>query len=285
MISRTPASRYAVIGNPVAHSRSPDIHARFAAQTGISMVYGTICAPLDGFEQEVRRFFDDGGSGLNVTVPFKLAAHALTENHLSDRARRAGAVNTLWSQDGALHGCNTDGVGLVADLIRLVGPLQGSRVLLVGAGGAARGVIQPLLQAECDHILLVNRTADRAVALVQSWHDDPAAWRLTAGGLADAAQSHAWDIVINATASSLDDIAPALPAHLYASGALAYDMMYGRAPTAFMRQAMQDGAAHTADGLGMLVGQAAESFRIWHGVTPDVPPVLAALRATLQGSQ
>jgi shikimate dehydrogenase len=283
MISRASTSRYAVIGNPVSHSRSPDIHARFAAQTGISLVYGTLCAPLDGFDAEVRRFFDEGGSGLNVTVPFKLQAHALAQAHLSERARRAAAVNTLWLEGGALHGCNTDGVGLAADLIRLAGSLHGSRVLLVGAGGAARGVIQPLLEAGCERILIVNRTADRAHALVKSWQDDPAAQRLAAGGLGCAGATLRWDIVINATAGSLDDVAPDLPTNLYAPGALAYDMMYGPAPTAFMRQAMQDGAAQTADGLGMLVGQAAESFRIWHGVRPDVPPVLAALRATLEG--
>jgi shikimate dehydrogenase len=285
MISPTPASRYAVIGNPVSHSRSPDIHSRFALQTGISLVYNTLCAPLDGFDAAVRRFFDEGGSGLNVTVPFKLQAHALAKSHLSERARRAAAVNTLWLEDGALQGCNTDGIGLVADLKRLAGALDGSRVLLVGAGGASRGVIQPLLEAGCEHILIVNRTPDRAAALVQSWQGDPDAQRLTAGSLADAATGQPWNIVINATASSLDNLAPELPPGLYAPGALAYDMMYGPAPTAFMHQALRDGAAQTADGLGMLVGQAAESFRIWHGVRPDVPPVLEALRASLEGGR
>jgi shikimate dehydrogenase len=277
--------RYAVIGNPVAHSRSPDIHARFGQQTGVALEYGALCAPLDGFAGAVAEFFDGGGRGLNVTVPFKLEAHALARAHLSPRARRAAAVNTLWRAAGALQGCNTDGVGLVSDLVRLRGPLAGARVLLVGAGGAARGVIEPLLAAGCDRLRIVNRTAARAQDLVQSWQDDPAAQRLSAGSLTDAAQPQGWDIVVNATASGLSDAAPDLPQGLYAQGALAYDMMYGARPTAFMRQAAAHGATATADGLGMLVGQAAESFFLWHGVRPDTVPVLGALRASLQGQQ
>ncbi|AOB33352.1 shikimate dehydrogenase [Bordetella sp. H567] len=275
--------RYAVIGNPVAHSRSPRIHALFGEQTGIVLEYGLLPAPPDGFAAAVRGFFDSQGRGLNVTVPFKEQAWSLAAPHLSDRARLAGAVNTLWMRDGVLHGCNTDGVGLVADLRRLGAELAGARVLMAGAGGAARGVLQPLAEAGCARIHIVNRTPERAHALAAEWlrATGAASPAVSAGGLSEAHKGGPWDVVINATASSLGDAAPDLPAGLYADGALAYDMMYGAQPTPFMRQAEADGAAATADGLGMLVGQAAESFFIWHGVRPDAEPVLAALRREL----
>ncbi|ARP87969.1 shikimate dehydrogenase [Bordetella genomosp. 9] len=275
--------RYAVIGNPVSHSRSPRIHALFGQQTGIALAYELLPAPVDAFEATVRGFFTGGGKGLNVTVPFKQEAHALAAAHLSPRAQLAGAVNTLWLQDGALHGCNTDGVGLVADLVRLGADLNGARVLIVGAGGAARGVLQPLAEAGCARIHIVNRTAERAQALAAEWLRATGAPSPTvsAGGLGDALKGGPWEVVVNATASSLADAAPDLPAGLYAEGALAYDMMYGPQPTPFMRQAATDGAALAADGLGMLVGQAAESFFIWHGVRPDPEPVLAMLRQEL----
>ncbi|WP_454692044.1 shikimate dehydrogenase [Achromobacter aloeverae] len=275
--------RYAVIGNPVAHSRSPQIHALFARQTGIDLEYGLLPAPLDGFAAAVRDFFAQGGRGLNVTVPFKREAWQLAEASLSERARLAGAVNTLWQRDGALHGCNTDGVGLVQDLRRLGADLQGARLLLLGAGGAARGVLQPLAQAGCARLHIVNRTAERARELASDWLRASGATHpaVSAGGLDEAALGGPWDVVVNATSSSLADAPPELAAGLYAPGALAYDMMYGAQPTAFMRQAAADGAAHCADGLGMLVGQAAESFYIWHGVRPDPEPVLQALRAAL----
>jgi shikimate dehydrogenase len=278
-----PPGRYAVIGNPVAHSRSPRIHALFAEQTGIALEYGLLPAPPDGFEAAARGFFAGGGSGLNVTVPFKQEAWKLASPRLSDRARLAGAVNTLWMRDGVLHGCNTDGVGLVADLRRLGADLTGARVLLVGAGGAARGVLQPLAEAGCARLHIVNRTADRAHALAAEWlrATGAASPAVSAGGLADAHKGGPWDVVINATSSSLGDAAPELPDGLYAEGALAYDMMYGAHATPFMRQAEADGAALAADGLGMLVGQAAESFFIWHGMRPDAEPVLAVLRQEL----
>jgi shikimate dehydrogenase len=255
----------------------------FGEQTGIALEYGLLPAPLDGFETTVRGFFAGGGRGLNVTVPFKQEAWSLASPRLSERARLAGAVNTLWMRDGALHGCNTDGVGLVADLRRLGADLTGARVLLAGAGGAARGVLQPLAQAGCARIHIVNRTAERAHTLAAEWlrATGAASPAVSAGGLGDAAKGGPWDVVINATASSLSDAAPDLPAGLYAEGALAYDMMYGAQATPFMRQAHADGAAATADGLGMLVGQAAESFFIWHGRRPDAEPVLAALRREL----
>ena len=273
-------ARFAVIGHPVKHSRSPSIHQQFAMQTRIALTYERLEAPLDGFRQTVDQFFTHGGRGLNVTVPFKLEAWELARHHLSTRARQAQAVNTLWMHHGALHGCNTDGVGLVADLKRLGVRLEGARILMIGAGGAARGVLGPLLETGCRQLHVVNRTADRAHALLSEWHAaDPSTLPiLTAGSLAEAVNPAGWDIVVNASASSLGGEAPALPAGLYAPGALAYDMMYGALPTAFMMQAQADGASQLSDGLGMLVGQAAESFFLWHGARPDVEPVLTSLR-------
>ncbi|MYZ42724.1 shikimate dehydrogenase [Schauerella aestuarii] len=270
-------ARFAVIGHPVTHSRSPDIHAAFAAQTGIALSYDRRDAPEDAFVPSATAFFEAGGTGLNVTVPFKHEAFALAGSRLSERAQRAGAVNTLWMEADGVHGCNTDGIGLVADLRRLGRQLEGKRILMVGAGGAARGVLHPLLATGCAALHVANRTPARAQALAAL--DDSG--RVTAGDLASAAQPEGWDIVINASASSLGDAPPDLPAGLYAPGALAYDMMYGAQPTPFMRQATADGAHAAADGLGMLVGQAAESFFIWHGIRPDPAPVLDALRRSL----
>lgn len=275
--------RFAVIGHPVKHSRSPSIHQQFAAQTHIALTYERLEAPLDAFKHTVNQFFSAGGRGLNVTVPFKLEAWELAREHLSTRARQAQAVNTLWMRDGALHGCNTDGVGLVSDLKRLGVRCEGARILMVGAGGAARGVLGPLLETGCKQLHVVNRTVARAQALVSEWHaSEPSMQKvLSAGSLADTAVPERWDIVVNASASSLGGEAPALPAGLYAPGAWAYDMMYAAKPTAFMLQAKADGATHLSDGLGMLVGQAAESFYLWHGLRPDVTPVLTSLRAEL----
>lgn len=277
---------FAVIGNPVKHSRSPSIHQLFAQQTGISLEYDRIEAPVDQFEPTVRDFFMQGGAGLNVTVPFKQQAWALASAHLSARARLAQAVNTLWINNDALHGCNTDGVGLVSDLESLGVAFKQARVLIIGAGGAARGVMGPILETECQHLRIVNRTATRAMELVHAYHQSyPDTQRkISAGGLADAAFKGGWDIVINASSSSLGDTAPEVPAGLYAPGALAYDMMYGARPTHFMLQAKADGADRTSDGLGMLVGQAAESFYIWHGIKPDIKPVLQSIRTELAAS-
>ncbi|MGH8815584.1 MAG: shikimate dehydrogenase [Achromobacter pestifer] len=283
MTEASPLARYAVIGNPIAHSRSPQIHALFSQQTGKPLRYERLLAPVDGFADAVAAFVAEGGLGLNVTVPFKLDAYALASGRLSARARLAGAVNTLSWRDGVWHGCNTDGVGLVSDLLRLGVRLTGASVLLVGAGGAARGVLQPLAEAGCARIHVVNRTAAKALELADAWRGTGVSpqTRVTAGGLADAALPGGWNLVVNATASSLQDAAPDLPAGLYADGAAGYDMMYAAQPTAFMKQAQGDGATLTADGLGMLVGQAAESFFIWHGVRPDPAPVLTALREAL----
>ena len=275
--------RFAVIGHPIKHSRSPSIHQQFAAQLHIALTYERLEAPLDAFVHTVTQFFSSGGRGLNVTVPFKLEAWELARAHLSPRARHAQAVNTLWMQNGALHGCNTDGVGLVTDLTRLGVRCEGARILMIGAGGAARGVLGPLLETGCQQLRVINRTVDRAQALVSEWHaTEPSTQKtLSAGSLTDPVPPEKWDVVVNASASSLAGEAPALPAGLYAPGAWAYDMMYAAQPTPFMSQANADGAAHLSDGLGMLVGQAAESFYLWHGKRPDVAPVLASLRAEL----
>ncbi len=274
--------RYAVIGHPIEHSRSPAIHKAFAQQTGISLEYGRILAPLDGFAATVQAFFNEGGRGLNVTVPFKEQAYQLAQGHLSPRAQMAGAVNTLWISDGRVLGCNTDGVGLLSDLRRLGHDPAGRRVLLVGAGGAARGTLLPLLESGCAHLRVVNRSPERAFALIAATISRLPQYsgRLSGGALDDS--DSAWDIVINATSGSLTGEAPAVPlAALFADGALAYDMVYGAQPTPFMAQAAAAGAAQCADGLGMLVGQAAASFEIWHGVQPDIDAVLIALRNDL----
>lgn len=272
---------YAVVGNPIAHSKSPWIHAAFARQTGQALVYQTLLAPLDGFEQSVTAFRIGGGRGLNVTVPFKLEAFALA-NHHTPRAEAAGAVNTLaFGPDGIL-GDNTDGAGLVRDLsFNLHCPLVGRRILLLGAGGATRGVLLPLLTSLPASLTIANRTASKAIALAERFIPHAGRARVDGCGFEELA-GRRFDLVINATAASLSGELPPLPPGLYAEGALAYDMMYGRGQTPFLRAALADGAARVADGLGMLVEQAAESFALWRGVRPDSAPVLAELRRLVE---
>lgn len=269
--------RCAVVGNPIAHSRSPEIHHLFAAQFTLPLEYGKMLADNNDFSDHVRGFFAQGGKGLNITVPFKEKAFAMAEQ-LSPSAQAAGAVNTLWMADGKLHGCNTDGTGLVLDLRRLGFDPKGKRILLIGAGGAAKGVLLPLLTAEATLVHIVNRTAAKAEALATQHPTYKNT--LSAGGL--EAISGTWDIVINATSSSLEQKNPlpetAQKALQFSSHSLAYDMVYGSEPTVFMRDARAQGASHRADGLGMLVGQAAQSFAIWHGHSPDTEPVLKVLR-------
>lgn len=277
-----PLKRYAVIGNPIEHSRSPFIHELFARQTGLAITYEKIKAPLDRFETTVREFFAQGGQGLNVTVPFKEEAFALANPNLTPRARLAAAVNTLWMDKGNLHGCNTDGVGLLNDLLRLGHSPKDKEILLIGAGGAARGVVFPLLEAGCAHLRIINRSPERALTLHRHLVEQlpELSPRLSCGSLADAGGP--WDMVINATSSSLGQAAPDLPGNLYKPVSLAYDMVYGGQATPFMRQAAEQGAQTVADGLGMLVGQAAASFAIWHDATPDMEAVLTALRQQLR---
>ena len=273
--------RYAVIGHPIAHSKSPQIHAAFARQTRQELSYEALLAPLDRFAQTVADFRAHGGRGLNVTVPFKLEAFALAERHTA-RAQAAGAVNTLaFGADGIL-GDNTDGAGLVRDLsANLNLELAGRRILLLGAGGATRGALLPLIDSRPARLTIANRTVAKAEALAALFAAHAGDTALDACGF-DALAGRCFDLVINATAASLADELPPLPPGLYAEGALAYDMMYARAPTRFMRAALADGAARVADGLGMLVEQAAESFTLWRGVRPDSAPVLAELRRQLE---
>ena len=269
--------RYAVIGNPIAHSKSPQIHAAFARQTGQELSYEALLAPVDGFAQTVADFRAHGGRGLNVTVPFKLEAFALAERHTA-RAQAAGAVNTLAFDADGILGDNTDGAGLVRDLsANLDFALAGRRILLLGAGGATRGVLLPLLDSRPARLTIANRTVAKAEALSTLFAARAGDCVLDACGF-DALAGRRFDLVINATAASLANELPPLPPGLYAEGALAYDMMYGRGQTPFLRAALADGAARVADGLGMLVEQAAESFTLWRGVRPDSAPVLAALR-------
>ena len=263
--------QYAVVGNPIAHSKSPLIHAEFARQTGQDMAYERLLAPLDGFAETVDNFRQSGGMGLNVTVPFKEEAFRYARSKTA-RAEAAGAVNTLKFDNGEILGDNTDGAGLVRDLTaNLKQTLSGKRILLMGAGGAARGTIAPLLAEQPAALVLANRTLEKAQQLVELFGGKigAVAYEVLAG--------ERFDIVVNATAASLKGELPPLPNELFNPGALAYDMMYG-AETPFMAWARAHGAAQIADGLGMLVEQAAESFFLWRGVRPDSGPVIRLLR-------
>lgn len=266
---------YAVMGHPVVHSKSPRIHALFAAQTGQRVQYLAIQVDPGGFEQAVSSFVANGGRGLNVTVPFKTNAWELVDER-SERAEPAGAVNTIAVRTGGkLYGDNTDGAGLINDITgNLGGVIAGQRVLLLGAGGAARGVLQPLLAQRPAQLVIANRTADRAAALAQAF----ARFGSLRGGGYDALEGQAFDLVINATSASLQGDVPPLPEGVLAPQAWCYDMMYGPRPTPFMAWAQNRGAARISDGLGMLVEQAAESFALWRGVRPQTAAVVAALR-------
>lgn len=267
--------RYAVFGNPIGQSKSPFIHQQFAQQCAQQLTYEAILAPLDGFADSWQRFVNAGGKGANVTVPFKEQAFQLAAC-LSERAKQAGAVNTLYiNEAGQLCGDNTDGCGLVADLQRLGCTLVGAKVLLLGAGGACRGVIGPLLSAGVASIVLANRTLSKAVAIADTFGE-----QVKAVGFAQIPTCR-YDLVINATSSGLTggrpDIAPEHVQHCH----LVYDMLYGKEPTAFLQWAKQHGALNCVDGLGMLLSQAAEAFYIWRGVKPDIKPVLTLIKAQL----
>ncbi len=272
------ADRYAVFGNPIAHSKSPQIHARFAEQTGQVLTYTAEHIEDNDFEASVERFLQGDGKGLNITVPFKERAWALAQWR-SERAELAGAVNTLYRQDdGRIAGDNTDGIGLVRDLADNNGvTLNGARVLVLGAGGAVRGVLQPLLAAGVASILVANRTVARAETLAELFAEDG---RVQACGF-DQVPAEAFDLIVNGTSASLQGELPPVPSATVGARTACYDMMYGAEPTPFCRWASELGAAQVIDGLGMLVEQAAESFRIWRGVQPDTAPVIAAMRAAL----
>jgi shikimate dehydrogenase len=268
--------RYAVIGNPVAHSRSPLIHSEFAKETAQDLSYGAILAALSDFEVEVERFRASGGRGLNVTVPFKHRAYALATRRTA-RAEYALAVNTLAFNGDEIAGDNTDGVGLVRDLTLNLGcAVRGMRVLLMGAGGASFGVCGPLLDHGPAELVVANRTASKALELREHFsrrHDSTDA--LSASSY-EALAGRRFDLIINATSAGLGGEMPPLPAGLFEPDALAYEMVYGKT-TPFLQFASAQGA-RSADGLGMLVEQAAESFHVWRGVRPDTAPVIAMLR-------
>lgn len=267
---------YCVFGNPVAHSRSPDIHHAFAAQQGDDLRYEKREAPLDDFAGAVNALRADGGLGANVTVPFKEQAYQLC-GAVTERADLAGAVNTLWWEGDQLNGDNTDGAGLVTDIRENLGwAIQGKRVLVLGAGGAVRGVMGPLLAEKPTLVRVANRTREKAEILARQFMDGSNS-PVLGSGLENLMGQ--FDLVINAISAGLHGDMPDLPDGLLAEGAVAYDMVYGSEPTPFMRWAQQQGAAATADGLGMLVEQAAEAFALWRGWRPDTAPVMTMMRA------
>jgi shikimate dehydrogenase len=265
--------KYCVIGNPIAHSKSPQIHAAFAAQTGQDIAYERRLAPLDGFADVLRTLVAQGYKGANVTVPFKIEATTLA-TRLTERARAAGAVNTLGFKDGEIIGDNTDGAGLVADIVKNAGvALANKRILLLGAGGAARGIMLPFIEQRPRSVLVANRTRATADSLAAGFKGHGV--EVAACGFDEIAGPY--DIVINATSSSLTASMPPVPASAFAGDTLALDMMYGSAPSPFMLFASEQGAS-TRDGLGMLVEQAAEAYAVWRGVRPDTGEVFTQLR-------
>ena len=274
------SDRYAVFGNPIKHSKSPQIHAAFAAQCAQKIQYRAVRVEEGEFATATARFFADGGRGLNITLPFKRAAFEFADE-LSPRAQQAGAVNTLsWTENGRCLGDNTDGVGLIRDMIANLGwSVAAQRVLVLGAGGAVRGVLEPLLRERPAQLLLVNRTVGKAVQLAQ----DFSGLGPVAGGGFDSLEGRRFDLLINGTSASLSGDLPPLPDSLLTERSCCYDMMYGSEPTVFMRWAAQHTAWAVADGLGMLVEQAAESFYIWRQLRPQTRPVIAELRAAMAG--
>jgi len=274
----SPPDEYAVMGNPITHSKSPLIHSLFAKQTGQNIRYRAIQVDPGGLNQAVGNFFALGGKGLNITVPFKAEAWQMA-SQLSDRARFAGAVNTLKIlQNGQLLGDNTDGIGLVYDLMHHHGiRIEGKSLLLVGAGGAARGVIAPIVDQKPSQFIIANRTIDKAQELASHFSGK---MEILAKNFVDLNKDR-FDIVINATSASLGNEIPQLPESCVAQAEIAYDMMYGAKPTVFMQWAVQAGVKTASDGLGMLVEQAAESFLIWRGIRPDTAGVISVLRQQL----
>ena len=264
--------KYAVIGNPISHSKSPLIHAAFAKQTNQDISYEAVLAPLEGFKDKIFELMDKSFKGANVTVPFKFEAFKLCDR-LTPRAKAAGAVNTLTFSVNQICGDNTDGIGLVNDIQHNLGAgLQGTRILLLGAGGAAQGVLLPVLNSNPVSVTIANRTLDKAQKMLNKSLANAKASTF------ENLKNQQFDIVINATSAGLSDIALPIPDSIFAKNCLAYEMMYGR-ETPFMQQAKANGA-QVADGLGMLVEQAAEAFFLWRGVRPTTAPVLDMMRNT-----
>jgi len=282
-------NHFAVIGDPIKHSLSPTIHNLFAEQTDLQLSYDKWHLDAASFKENVRQFFQLGGVGLNVTSPHKQLAYEIS-GQLTERAQLAGAVNTLYVRDNTICGESTDGPGLVNDLLRMGWPLNNARLLLIGAGGAVRGTLQALIESGVDRIAIFNRTASKAeslcsifASLAEKHGASIATLQESISNDDSSGESKPFDLIINATSASLSGETPAIdPAVL--DGAYCYDMFYAAAPTPFLRWAAAQGAKAVADGLGMLVGQAAESFQIWHQLRPDVEPVLLALRDQLADS-
>ncbi|HXF47023.1 MAG TPA: shikimate dehydrogenase [Burkholderiaceae bacterium] len=269
----TAPARYAVVGNPIAHSRSPEIHLLFARQTHQNMTYEKLEAPLDGFEEFALGLRDAGYHGLNVTIPFKIDAAKLADD-LTQRARTASAVNTLKFEGDKIIGDNTDGIGFVRDVTgRLKFRIEGAAILILGAGGGVRGLIGSLLDAKPKWIAVANRTHGRAQELADEFGVEAIHF--------DEVPAEHFDLVINGTASSLSHEAPPIDPETFDDCALAYDLVYAPRPTPFMELAKRGGARHVCDGLGMLIEQAAESFYFWRGVRPDTAPVYKELRRRL----
>lgn len=272
--------KFAVFGHPVSHSKSPFIHQLFASQTGIAHEYGRICAPPEGFAEELQRFMLSGGEGANITLPFKEQAFELADQ-LTERAALAGAVNTIKKlNDGQLLGDNTDGIGLLADLQRQEFIQPGDNILLVGAGGAARGVILPLLSFGCS-VTLTNRTFSKAEQLVSLFRHAGEIRALETGHLA----SLKFDLIVNATSSGVSGELPGLPDKLIQTETRCYDMFYHQNMTPFLNWCQQQGTSYLSDGLGMLVGQAAHSFLLWHDQLPDIEVVIAALKQEMSSKK
>ena len=271
--------QYAVIGNPIKHSKSPWIHAEFAKQCNEAINYTLLESADDGFENTVKQFINDGGKGLNVTMPFKQEAWEMADV-LSEYAKLAGAVNTLtFREDGTILGDTTDGPGLVYDITEnQQTSLKDKRILILGAGGAVRGVIQPLLDQKPTEIYIANRTASKASDLAQLFSEFGS---LAGGGYDDLSEQGAFDVIINGTATSISGDLPPIPPSVLAEGCHAYDMVYGAEPTVFEKWCSENGAASVSGGLGMLVEQAAVSFNIWRAKKPNTAPVLEALKASL----
>jgi shikimate dehydrogenase len=269
--------KYAVIGNPIAQSKSPQIHAEFAKQCGQDMTYAALLAPVDGFNAAVDAFRADGGRGMNVTVPFKLNAYAYA-TELMERAKLAGAVNCLKFVGDRVLAENYDGVGMVNDIQANLGfPIRGRRVLLLGAGGAARGGVLPVLAQHAAELVIVNRTVAKAHVLKEMFSPYGA---VASCGYADLGGRN-FDIVLNATTASLHGELPPITAGIFAPDCLAYDLVYGKGLTPFLRLARDAGAARLADGAGMLVEQAAEAFLWWRGVRPSTRAMLDAISLPL----
>ena len=267
--------KYAVIGNPIVHSKSPLIHAEFAEQTGQNISYERILSPLDGFAATIHDLISKGYKGVNVTVPFKFEAYDLCQAH-TDRAFVAGAANTLNFNGGHIAGDNTDGAGLVNDIVQNLGhSLHDKHILLLGAGGAAQGVLQPLVEAKPRDITVANRNVDKAHFMVKRLSIEQAICNISV--LSFDALSQGYDVIINATSTGLTDTSLPIADSIYKQDCLAYDMMYGR-ETPFMAQARAN-KAQVADGLGMLVEQAAEAFYLWRGVRPQTAPIIKMIRA------